>query len=146
MIQHEVFKLDLSEVTSSMISRHGWSEDEAQDAEKLYRNFLFLVSKYSNKTTLVPSHDIDMYWHEHILFTKKYFKDCDSIFGSYFHHDPSLTADGAGDLRKLFDNTQELHNKEFGYYIYDVRVSMMQLTKEIFKRYFGKLFKRKQKS
>lgn len=39
---------------------------------------------------LQPTHVVDIFWHTHILFTRKYFKDCEAIFGQYLHHEPVL--------------------------------------------------------
>lgn len=65
----------------------GWSLKKALEYEDQYRGFLFVKWKYPKKIN-IPTRNIDEYWHAHILYTKKYFKDCDRIFGKYQHHNP----------------------------------------------------------
>lgn len=36
-----------------------------------------------------PNQDVDDFWHQHILNTKMYLKDCEYLFGFILHHDPS---------------------------------------------------------
>ncbi|SDR54213.1 hypothetical protein SAMN05216597_5649 [Pseudomonas cannabina] len=47
-------------------------------------------------------------------------KDCQNIFGYYFHHYPYFGARGNDDkknLGKAFELVQELYKEEFGYYM-----------------------------
>ena len=34
----------------------------------------------------VPTIDIDLFWHQHILDTRAYAKDCQKVFGQFLHH------------------------------------------------------------
>ena len=52
-----------------------------------YRGFLFLNAIHPDER-VVPSKEIDVFWHSHILDTEKYAKDCKIIFGYFFHHYP----------------------------------------------------------
>jgi len=63
-----------------------WQEAQAEVAVAEYRKFLAL--KMLTTGTLVPCKDVDEVWHTHILFTKKYFDDCEALFGRYLHHEP----------------------------------------------------------
>ena len=107
-----------------MVSHQKWKRFEAEKACALYRNFLYLNVKYPDEGPLPPSEDIDEFWHNHILDTKKYINDCQQIFGEYFHHYPYLGFDektNMKDLKNFFQRTQDLHFKEFGEYISKVR-------------------------
>ena len=67
--------------------------------------------------TIVPTKDIDIFWHYHILDTRKYMEDCDKIFGSYFHHFPYFGSRGKEDkanFEKTFLIAQESFKKHFG--------------------------------
>ena len=131
--------LDLDLITKNFIRKYKVSELAAKECEKLYKNFLFLSFKYKDKKEIAPSEDVDLFWHEHILDTKKYAEDCNSIFGEIRHHYPYAGLPGAEidktKLKSIFNETQELHKKEFGYYMYDVNVGFFQGIKlSIFSR------------
>lgn len=117
--------IDFSQIIDKMVMKDRWKKCDAEKACELYKHFLYLKKKYENSDDhLPPSEEIDEFWHNHILDTKKYMVDCDHIFGRYLHHYPYLGIDDKtdmNDLRRFFEKTQELHYKEFGDYIYNVR-------------------------
>jgi|GEM_PF-1555740 len=113
--------IDFSMIIDKMHHTYGWSKEHLDKICRLYRNFLILSVK--NSKLIVPSKEIDEFWHNHILDTKKYIKDCNQIFGKYWHHYPYLGLDKDTDLSSLqdiFAETQRLYHEEFGEYIYDV--------------------------
>jgi hypothetical protein len=75
-----------------------WPEDSAWEVATEYRDFLksarvAIQAKPDGKTTAPirpPNRVVDIFWHTHILFTPKYFKDCELVFGRYLHHLPIL--------------------------------------------------------
>jgi hypothetical protein len=89
---------------------------DLEAAELAYRRFLTLHLRYPGRT-LVPSALIDLVWHYHILDTKKYWEDCQRIFGYFLHHDPYFGI-GSEESRKknqeAWAETQALWEKEFG--------------------------------
>ena len=94
----------------------GWSEDYCLRVEQEYRRFLLLNLIYA-KEAIVPIRAVDTFWHYHILDTRAYERDCQKIFGCFFHHNPNF---GVGSeaarcaLASAFARTQELYFKEFG--------------------------------
>lgn len=107
--------LDLSYICKQMSSESyplpRWSYNQAKQCEQLYKRFLTLLLRYPQHQ-LVPTRDIDEFWHNHILHTRQYFEDCKAIFGHYLHHQPS----GGDDLAALaqhFSLTKQLYFKEF---------------------------------
>lgn len=94
-----------------------WDEESAHLVIKYYRNYLWLLRKYSSDYPVIPpSTDIDEIWHHHILDTYKYHEDCNAIFGQYLHHYPYFGMRGADDyaeLERTFKITQKLHMIEF---------------------------------
>lgn len=58
---------------------------DADEAEKAYRIFLGSVSAGQ----IAPREDADLFWHLHVLDTKKYAQDCHMLFGRFLHHVPS---------------------------------------------------------
>jgi len=95
-----------------------WSPVEIEIGLQYYRNFLFLNKKYlSEFPVLPPMLEVDEIWHHHILDTRQYVKDCDCIFGYYFHHYPYFGTRSNTDKANLdlaFEMTQTLHEIEFG--------------------------------
>ncbi|MFL6672629.1 MAG: glycine-rich domain-containing protein [Massilia sp.] len=108
--------LDLSAIKTKLMHESGecWSQERADAAELQYRRFLYLVKKYPTQQT-APMVDVDVFWHNHILDTKKYASDCQQVFGYFLHHYPYLgmggpasqaaRQQGAELMRKLYEET-----------------------------------------
>ena len=111
--------LDLEPIKFSLTQREegvNWTLNKAEILETWYRRFLYLSSLYTDKA-IIPSKDIDIFWHTHILDTKKYMSDCENLFGRYFHHFPYFGMRGAKDRNNLedaFQKTDELYLQHFG--------------------------------
>lgn len=93
----------------------GWTLQQCNEAEVLYKRFLKLILLYP-KEKLVPNKAIDTFWHYHILDTRHYIKTTEGIFGEYIHHYPYLGLFGEDDRKKLtqsFNNTLELYRNTF---------------------------------
>lgn len=120
-IKDYVDLIDFSAIHQKLVSYYHWSERDVAKTSQMYRNFLFLTCKYRKENPyLPPSEDIDEFWHQHILDTKKYIHDCNYVFGEYLHHYPYFGIDSnstMSDLYSAFDVTQRLYYKEFGEYI-----------------------------
>lgn len=118
-----IYSIDFNQILKKMEDYSGWLKDDALKTCHQYRNYLFLKKKYFD-VPLPPSLDIDLFWHEHILDTKKYIEDTHIIFGRYLHHYPYFGMDGhytADDAAKCFQMTQDLYFKEFGEKLYPTR-------------------------
>ena len=70
-------------------------------AEAGYRQFLKLAAKYPD-APIVPSKEVDEFWHMHILDTQRYSLDCERIFGYMIHHDPYSGIEGGEDEARHF--------------------------------------------
>lgn len=115
MLSQEILKnLDLSYVERRLTDRYGWSSAEAKEAVRRYKNFLRLLLKYPDQI-LAPAPDMDEAWHNHILFTREYMRDCEAIFKSYLHHSPAQASDPREkqDMEDAQTRTSELYIKEF---------------------------------
>jgi hypothetical protein len=92
----------------------GWTVEQTAQAELWYKRYLELCLRYPD-VPVVPNYPIDMIWHQHILDTWAYGKDCDAIFGEMLHHYPYFGLNGDADVRdNSFDVTNELYRKHFG--------------------------------
>lgn len=95
---------------------HGWSVSQAETAEIEYKRFLALKRMHPDKD-IVPNRDVDIFWHQHILDTEKYAKDCEVIFGFFLHHFPYFGMNGPQDEQNLmdaFEETKQLYADNFG--------------------------------
>lgn len=68
----------------------------ADRMELQYRRYLFLAVTHTNKS-LVPTRDIDTFWHTHILDTAKYREDCQMTFSFFLDHFPYFGLRGEED-------------------------------------------------
>jgi len=93
----------------------GWTKEEANAAEVQYKRFLKLCILYPNED-IVPTHQIDEIWHQHILDTRAYSADCYAFLGGMLHHFPYFglrDEQDAADLASSFRRTCELYEQHF---------------------------------
>lgn len=109
-------QLDLNYIVETMCAEHyplpRWTREDALQCCQKYKNFL-LLQKKNPKNLLVPTKQIDEFWHNHILYTQNYFKDCLNIFGHYFHHVPANPNDDQQQLIADYLQTKVLYLAEF---------------------------------
>lgn len=111
-----VASLDLSYLVDAMCADAyplpRWTREDAETCCQMYKNFLLLQKKHL-PTPLVPTREIDEFWHNHILYTKNYFTDCENIFGHYLHHEPAVAGESSEKLIADFLKTKELYLQAF---------------------------------
>lgn len=111
--------LDLSMVRMKLMDKEegtGWPSDYCDRVEVEYRRYLALSRGYPDMP-IVPSRDVDTFWHYHILDTQAYAQDCERLFGYFLHHYPYFGMRGSEDAQALglaYDNTLELYEDQFG--------------------------------
>ncbi len=136
-----IYSANLQPVLDRLIYVDGWQKKDTLAACAQYRNYLFLKRKYPN-LELPPSKDIDAVWHAHILHSKNYLEFCMQVFGYFLHHvpgDPNNQAEKTLLTHSFEKNTQEMHFKEFGDYIYEVRLpSLSEFLKDFTSFLFAK--------
>lgn len=119
-----LFMVDIDNIDFTMVKLKiqdkeeglGWTAQQCDDAEIEYKKFITLKRTYPNKD-IVPNKMVDMFWHQHILDTKKYAEDCDIVFGYFMHHFPYFGMKDEQDMQNLidaFDETKELYSFHFG--------------------------------
>jgi len=70
-----------------------FNEDvQVADAIEEYRRMLSLIQLYP-EMPVVPSKQVDMVWHAHILDTTAYRRDMSNLYGRYIDHAPSFDPD-----------------------------------------------------
>jgi hypothetical protein len=96
-----------------------WTPARADYVERQYKNWFFLRVKHPG-VEMVPSRDIDEYWHVHILDTEAYHRDSMVLFDGYLHHRPYLLAPGDPRIpEEIWSRVQQLYLEEYGEVIYD---------------------------
>lgn len=77
-----------------------------------YKKFMY-VAATSNKMC-TPSKDVDIIWHEHVLFTRDYFNHwCADILKKVIHHEPG-TPDEQPKFKSAYEKTQAKIKKTYG--------------------------------
>lgn len=90
--------------------------DFLRDAVRQYRKFLLLRRSAPRGATLVPTYQIDLMWHTHILSSAAgYFADCTAIAGAVLNHDDSLDdRTEGGPLDRAFEEMKALWEGTYG--------------------------------
>lgn len=92
LAKRHIRHLELASIRAKMIEKLGWSSDQADQVEIAYKGFLYALARKDPEDLISPpTQEVDEFWHEHILDTRKYREDCDKIFGRYMDHTPGLT-------------------------------------------------------
>ena len=95
----------------------GWTRQYADSIEAAYKNYLTMVVKHQDDAEdILPSKDVDEFWHTHILQTMKYADDCQAVFGMFLHHNPHIGKLTQADLDKRVEHaekTRQFYEREF---------------------------------
>jgi hypothetical protein len=116
----KIAELDLEQVKIKLMHRQsgeGWSAARADATEREYRRFLCMMVLHPQEN-FAPLLDVDMFWHYHILDTRKYAADCEQAFGYFLHHNPAValgdTALDAAEHAALGQRMHALYEATFG--------------------------------
>jgi hypothetical protein len=114
--RHYLQQLDLTYIVDAMCSESyplpRWTRPDALHCCQLYKNFLLLFKKHLPEP-LVPSRQIDEFWHNHILYTQNYINDCKHIFGHYLHHQPAAPNEDMTQMVSDYLKTKQYYLDEF---------------------------------
>lgn len=111
--------MDLTMVKRKLMDEEegqGWTADYADHVEKRYQRYLCMLYLFPG-VSVVPTKDIDLFWHQHILDTRAYAADCSKAFGYFVHHFPYFGMrgdDDAQDLLDSFEETKTIYAELFG--------------------------------
>ena len=113
----KVNQIDLSPINEKLQHENPvrWTDEALAQAETNYRRYLALNLLYPSETLSVNK-DLDDYWHQHILDTRKYAADCETVFGYFLHHYPYFgMQDGQEQQQNMeaFALTQQLWEETF---------------------------------
>eukprot|EP00750_Incisomonas_marina_P017115 INCI19869.1.p1 GENE.INCI19869.1~~INCI19869.1.p1 ORF type:complete len:177 (+),score=21.08 INCI19869.1:91-621(+) len=107
--------LDLTRVIGRVKKENpDWTPARVATAEQEYRKWLFLCSIKPKGTCLgMGPKDVDKVWHTHILFTRKYLRDCVRLCGQFVHHRPTTDAEKQKGDNSNYQHTLELYESTF---------------------------------
>lgn len=121
-------QLDLEPIMVKAMDKEegfGWTLEFTKRIANEYRKYLILCLENPD-FPVVPSSQVDDFWHLHILDTMKYQEDCTEYLGYFLHHFPYFGMRGEQDeanLKKAWDESCELYKKRFGEQPADLWVS-----------------------
>jgi hypothetical protein len=78
----------------------GLGEEEVEMSVGEYRRFLILKMENPG-VKLAPTGLMDKAWHTHILDTRRYAEDCETMFGRFLHHHPSYKGVESGEKENV---------------------------------------------
>ncbi len=114
-----ILALDLESIKRKLMNFEdglGWSQERADQSEIEYKRFLAMAVTYPD-VDLVPSVEVDQFWHAHILDTRKYAADCEQVLGFFLHHAPDTGPREAEDVARqeaTFAQSRALYEELFG--------------------------------
>lgn len=117
MVMERVEVIDFTPHGYKLEKEHGWSEEKINHAIEVYKEWLVLQVCYE-EFSFAPSELIDEFWHAHILDTRKYMDDCNTIKGEFIHHYPYFgitEQENEFVLESGFELTKKLYMKHFGH-------------------------------
>jgi len=112
-------ELDLEPIMVKAMDKEegfGWSLELTQRVTCEYKKFLILCLENPD-FPVVPSSQVDDFWHLHILDTQKYQEDCKKYLGYFLHHFPYFGMRGKQDeanLKTAWEESCSLYKKRFG--------------------------------
>jgi hypothetical protein len=111
MINLEPYKWKLSRAYPDL------STEDLELLDLEYRRFLKLKISYPHKR-FSPTRNMDKVWHQHILDTASYRRDCMNLFGKFIDHRPYFgphSAEGVWEqMSDRFDSMNAIYQQHFG--------------------------------
>lgn len=86
---NEIDSIDFSWIENMLVNRRGYSVAKAERCIYLYRCILKIAAMHPDMA-IAPPTGADIAMHLHVMHTRKYYVDCQRIFGEYVHHDPEV--------------------------------------------------------
>jgi len=81
--------LAIDDIVEQVRNERGWSASTAARHRRAYIAFLSKADPQRRPTIAV-----DAIWHAHILWTRRYRQDCETLVGRFVDHEPDLRVRG----------------------------------------------------
>ncbi|MBC7472111.1 MAG: hypothetical protein H7196_02510 [candidate division SR1 bacterium] len=110
--------IDLEPIMCRMVKgkHYLWSIEKAVHIAELFKCFLYLVHKYPT-AAIVPTFEVDDFWHEYLGDNAKYNLETTDLFGSILIHFGYYGMRGEADSKlrdKSYEITLSLFEEQFG--------------------------------
>ena len=110
--------LDLIRCKMNDSSELGLDVEGVEISIEEYRRFLILKMENPG-VKLAPTSLMDKAWHMHILDTRRYARDCETMFGRFLHHRPSYNGVESGERESVLIRASEmmasLYSERYGH-------------------------------
>jgi hypothetical protein len=107
----QIERLDLSFLKTTFMERHGYSDEEYENALSNLKRFFALTVQHQGPLAITNKSADDL-WHMFILFTPQYRNFCKTAFDEYLDHQPH------GPMTPVppeaFSNLVEAHTRIYG--------------------------------
>lgn len=81
--------IELEDIVARASTRAKWTTPaQRRLAEKWYRGYLWLSYVHGKRPVFGIVAEADELWHAHIVYTKRYRRDCQRVFGEFLDHNP----------------------------------------------------------
>jgi len=104
---------DYDYLKQRVVDEYGWDAERARSAIVEYLKFLQMIAE-SPRMELIASTDIDLVWHEHLMDTSNYAKDCLNLFGHFLHHRRARTSSEYDLIPAAYDRTKQVYASRYG--------------------------------
>ena len=121
-------ELDLEPIKFQLVVKQGWTLERADRVANEYVRNLQAIT--AGNTEIIPTQEVDEFWHTHILDTKKYAEDCEKFLGRFLHHFPYLGLRGIEDYNEWREKIIQTKNVSGDYSIRPGRKATESYLKE----------------
>ena len=115
-------KINMTQVLVKVSKNFGWTATQTRYALDWYLRFLYLRKIKPNEPLAALSHAADDLWRQHILDTRKYADDCQTLFGLFLNHQPIYGIPKSREL-EIIESTKAVYLAAFGTLPHDMKVT-----------------------
>ena len=93
----------------------GWTRAFAERAVREYKRYVFLAMTAGRP--MCPSEQVDAVWHQHLTYTRSYWKRfCGETLGRPLHHEPTRGGGDEADKHlRMYADTLATYRQAFGH-------------------------------
>jgi hypothetical protein len=112
--QEAIYGYKLDDIVDILKKQKGWTNREADLAEKWYRNFLWLSYVHIEHPVQAIVRYSDDLWHAHMLYTRRYREFVVPVFGRFLDHTP-ISGPVKRSYVQEFERAMNWYDAEFGH-------------------------------
>lgn len=109
----EFLKYNNEDVIDRVVKEEGWSYGKTRYVYTEMLKYLWLCMQPGNGG-ISPAPEVDIVWHNFILYTKDYTEFCNEYAGEFIHHSPFKKSMKKAEKVSGHNRTLEVYEKTFG--------------------------------